>query len=123
AVLSEGRKEIEELIENYLVEVRGRRPEDKFSKGLFAVLLQPFISEGSNAKIIVIPDGKLNLLPFDALKDQHGRYVLESHVVTYAPSASVLHLWRNSEHRNHAPTSFLGVGDAIHSVSAILKDP
>ena len=50
-------------------------------------------------------------MPFGSLTDPEGRYLLESHVVTYAPSATVLHHIRNSP-VTHAPTlAFLG-GDA-----------
>jgi len=60
-------------------------------------------------------DGKLNLLPFDALRDSGGRYVLESHVVTYAPSATVLHLLRESRSSDGAIQNFLGVGGVSYS--------
>ncbi len=65
-------------------------------------------------RLIVAADGELNLLPFDALTDEHGRYVLETRVVTYAPSATVLHLLR-SEHSDQTPKNFLGVGGVVYS--------
>src|SRR2546430_13104729 len=46
-------------------------------------------------------------------------YILASHVVTYAPSASVLQLLRTSQSREQARMSFLGVGDVIYSGPAI----
>jgi len=67
-----------------------------------------------------VPDGKLHLLPFDGLKDHEGKYVLESHVVTYAPSATVLHLLRQSRSAARATMSFLGVGDVIYPRPAIV---
>jgi CHAT domain-containing protein len=63
----------------------------------------------------VVPDGKLNLLPFDALRDSEGRFVLESHVVTYAPSATVLHLLKESRAANAPNRSFIGVGGVVYS--------
>src|SRR2546429_2496399 len=66
-------------------------------------------------------DGKLHLLPFDGLKDQEGKYVLESHVVTYVPSATVLHLLRQSRSADRAmPKSFLGIGGVVHSRSVVV---
>ena len=41
--------------------------------------------------LIVVPDGNLHLLPFSALVNQ-GQYVLTSHLVTVAPSGTVLHI-------------------------------
>jgi hypothetical protein len=50
-------------------------------------------------------------LPSGSLNDLKGRYLLDSHVVSYAPSATVLYLIRNSP-MTHAPTlAFLGAGD------------
>jgi tetratricopeptide (TPR) repeat protein len=93
--LSSGRKRIEGLVKDYLDDVRSRRSEAEAGAGseLFSVLLQPAINqEPTKTRIIVIPDGELHLLPFDGLRNLEGKYVLESHVVTYAPSATVLHL-------------------------------
>jgi CHAT domain-containing protein len=79
------------------------------------MLLSPVIGREPQTKLIVVPDGKLNLLPFDALRDLEGRYVLESHTVTYAPSATVLHLLRESRFSDRATRDFLGVGGVIYS--------
>jgi CHAT domain-containing protein len=67
----------------------------------------------------VISDGKLNLLPLDALRDSEGRFVLESRVVTYAPSATVLYLLRESTptHPRPAMRNFLGVGGVVYAGS------
>jgi CHAT domain-containing protein len=119
-VLQAGRKHIGDLVEDYLVNVRARRSDIPSGEELFSLLLQPVIADGFSNKIIVIPDGKLNLLPFDALKDQNGRYIVESHVLTYSPSASVLQLLRKSESRKPAEKSLLAVGDVVYSGQAIM---
>ena len=41
--------------------------------------------------MIVVPDGKLHLLPFAALAD-NGHYILASHLVSVVPSGTVLHI-------------------------------
>ncbi len=73
----------------------------------------PFVVLTSNEERR-IGDGKLNLLPFDALRDSQGRYFLESHVVTYAPSATVLYLLRQHS-SDRATRDFLGVGGVVYS--------
>src|SRR6266446_581873 len=73
----------------------------------------PFVFLTSNEERR-IGDGKLNLLPFDALRDSQGRYFLESHVVTYAPSATVLYLLRQHS-SDRATRDFLGVGGVVYS--------
>lgn len=57
----------------------------------------------------MIPDGKLNEIPFAALMDQAGKYVAETHVVSVAPSATVLYVLRHKTHPA-AKYAFLGVG-------------
>lgn len=72
--------------------------------------MQPIGEHPDKKRLIIVPDGKLHLLPFDALVAADGRRVLASHVVSYAPSATVLKLLLDRE-----PTipelSLLAVGD------------
>jgi CHAT domain-containing protein len=42
------------------------------------------------ALVYIIPHDALHLVPFAALVDKNGRYVLEKHTLVYAPSAAVL---------------------------------
>jgi len=48
----------------------------------------------------VVPDGSLHLVPFDALVDSGGKYVVESHSLTYAPSATGFFLLTTQERRS-----------------------
>ena len=94
--------------ERYLAAVRSRQPEDNAGNKLFSGLLRPTLREGLPKRLVIIPDSRLHLLPFDALKDEAGKYILESSVVTYAPSATVLHLLRQSRPVKPASLTFLG---------------
>jgi CHAT domain-containing protein len=118
--LSAGRKRIEDVVDQYLEAVRSRMPESTPGRELFSLLLQPvLVGLREKTRLIVIPDGKLNLLPLDALRDSEGRFVLESRVVTYAPSATVLYLLRASTptHPRPATRNFLGVGGVVYAGS------
>jgi CHAT domain-containing protein len=54
---------------------------------LDAQLLAPIRAQLSGiAHLIVAPDGKLNLVPFEALIDPQGRYALDSYLVSYVSS-------------------------------------
>ena len=117
SVLPAGRKHIEDLVENYLAAVRSRHAEVETGKELYTLLLKPVIGQESKARLLIVPDGKLHLLPFDSLKDQGTRYVLETHVVTYAPSATVLYLLRRFRPSHNPTMNFLGVGGVIYSGS------
>jgi len=71
---------------------------------LYTLVLSPLASRLDPLRRLVIAgDGVLHLVPFEALEDEGGRLVLERHVVSYAPSASVagaLH-----ERRSARPTT------------------
>jgi CHAT domain-containing protein len=106
-----GRKRVDELVEQYLNAVRSRKSEKGPGDELFSTLIEPTLAGlKSQSRLVVLPDGRLHLLPFDALRDRNEGFVLESHIVTYAPSATVLTLLRQEPHADQAKMNFLGVG-------------
>src|SRR6266849_3134702 len=62
-----------------------------------------------------VPDGVLHLLPFDALRVPNGNYLLQSSVVTYVPSATVLYFLRTSRKGTVPSLPFLGIGDVVYN--------
>ena len=118
--LDGGRKRVEDLAEQYLEAVGSRKSEAASSQELFKLLLAPVLtSKDSKSRLIVVPDGKLHLLPFDGLKNPEGNYVLESNVVTYAPSATVFTLLREAPGSDRPEMSFLGIGGVRYSGAAL----
>jgi CHAT domain-containing protein len=61
---------------------------------LFDELLGGIPEFKNNNELIVVPDGKLHLLPFAALVSA-GKYILSSHQVTVTPSGTVLTMLRH----------------------------
>lgn len=114
-VIAAGRKRIEALVNSYLSAVRSRQPDVAVSQELFSLILEPALGPERKSRLVVVPDGKLNLLPLDALRDSNGKYVLDSYVVTYAPSATVLHLLRQTQASEPLPMSLVAVGGAVYS--------
>jgi len=114
------RGQIELLVRDYLARVRAKQSPDQSAQRLYAVLLGR-LDARARPRIVVIPDGVLHLLPFDALKGPAGKYLLESSVVTYAPSATVLQLLRLRQ-RSQPPLPFLGVGDVAYNSAGAGKD-
>jgi len=58
---------------------------------LYNYLLAPFSKQLSQASsLIILPHQSLSALPFEALEDPEGNFVLETHSVTYQYSASFL---------------------------------
>ena len=70
--LPAGRKQIEELTRKFLDETRAKRDDIGLAQQLYDVLLSPLPQEATSERLIVVPDGILNLLPFDTLRDQTG---------------------------------------------------
>jgi CHAT domain-containing protein len=105
------RSEIEGAIRDYLAAVDAKKPTGPPATQLYKWLLAGCIERGGAHRLVIVPDGRLNDLPFDALVDPSGQYVLESHVVTVAPSATVLHIIR-ADHDPRSMRTFLGVGYA-----------
>jgi len=80
--------QIEALVASYLKAVKAKLPASREARNLYDAILRPISEATQKQTLIVVPDGQLNLVPFDALRDASGRYVLESRTVVYAPSAT-----------------------------------
>ncbi|GAA3771338.1 CHAT domain-containing protein [Terriglobus aquaticus] len=73
----------------YRKEIRGRKDDRTLGQQLFNELLKPIPEYSIKTDLVVIPDGSLHLLPFSALVDESGTYVLKTHTVAVAPSSTV----------------------------------
>jgi len=126
-VLPAGRQRIEELTRQYLGEVRAKRDDSALAKQLHGVLLGVLPAETNRERLIVVPDGILNQLPFDTLRDPTGAFVLESRTVSYAPASTVLTVLRTAKLAQVPRHTFLGVGDIPYQnqgrVSSKLEQP
>jgi CHAT domain-containing protein len=89
------RDELEQSASQYRSEIRKQKTDLPLAQQLFNGLLRSIPEFKEKTALIVVPDGKLHLLPFAALAD-NGQYILASHQVTVVPSGTVLHIL---EHR------------------------
>jgi CHAT domain-containing protein/TPR repeat protein len=63
----------------------------KASRELYDLLLKPAEKElAGKTNIIIVPDGPLWDLPFQALMDEKGKYLVEKAAISYAPSLTAL---------------------------------
>ncbi len=70
---------------------------DEMSVKLYEVLIRPFEEEIRDFKnLVVVPDGALVYLPFEALM-KNGRYLVENHRIKYEPSLTSLTLLKEPE--------------------------
>ncbi|MCI0724183.1 MAG: CHAT domain-containing protein, partial [Acidobacteria bacterium] len=107
-------KSIEAFVEAYLNEIKSKRLGQEAARNLYSALLGPLPEDLRKFRLLVVPDGKLHLLPFDSLTGPDRQYLVYSHLVTYAPSATVLYLLRTSGSATQASLPFLGVGDVAY---------
>lgn len=69
------------------VKIRESNPDGKLAN----ILLQPIMSKISGAKkILFIPTGSLNYLPFSALPLKHGRFLIQDYTLAFLPNATSL---------------------------------
>jgi CHAT domain-containing protein/tetratricopeptide (TPR) repeat protein len=109
-----GRKEVEKLAKQFVDEVRAKGAGVETSKRLFRTLLEPIPEAKTAARLIIAPDGALNLLPFEAVRDNQGEYLLKSRVISYVPSGTILDVLRRARKNESAASPFLGVGDVAY---------
>jgi CHAT domain-containing protein len=120
-----GRKEIEKEAGQYIKFItaapnnlyieRDLSQLEKQAEKLSAILLGR-LSEHilPGRRLIIVPDGLLHYLPFEALT-HNGRYLLEDHEISYLPSASLSGLWQSSRKNTDTEDKMelLAFGDPI----------
>jgi CHAT domain-containing protein len=84
---------------------------------LYDTLLTPAQVELQRKQtLIIVPDGALWELPFQALQDSSGRYLIEQYAISYAPSLTVLDGMSKLRRRNSATAAasgLLAIGNPI----------
>ncbi|HZY62820.1 CHAT domain-containing protein [Acidipila rosea] len=78
----------------YRSEILQQKNDQALAQQLFNALLGGIQEFKDKQTLIVVPDGKLHLLPFSALENG-GHYILTSHLVTVVPSGTVLDILRH----------------------------
>jgi CHAT domain-containing protein/tetratricopeptide (TPR) repeat protein len=109
-----GRKEVEKLVQQFVDDARAKGAGIEASKRLFRALLEPIPEAKTATRLIIAPDGMLNLLPFEAVRDNQGEYLLKSRIISYVPSGTILDVLRRASKGERAPRPFLGVGDVAY---------
>jgi CHAT domain-containing protein len=101
--------QLEEEATQYRSDLTKGNSDLRLAQRLFDGLLGGIPEYRTNSDLILVPDGKLHLLPFAALADS-GQYLAASHTVSVAPSGTVLDLLRHRESGTAHPTMpYIGV--------------
>lgn len=85
---------LDRLTSDYISELQNIAPIEEVNQKaseLYDYLIKPVEKEIAGGKdLCIVPDKSLHFLPFAALVNASGRYLFQSHRLSYAPSASVL---------------------------------
>lgn len=106
----EAKARVEALALGYLKAVKAKQPAQAESRRLYDVLLRPIAEVAQGKILVIVRDGRLHLLPFDAFVDGMGHYVAETHTVVYAPSASSFYLLATQRRQRSEGRALLAVG-------------
>ena len=69
------------------------RPKNRQLQGMYQLLIAPIadqLPQKAEDKVIFIPQGSLFMVPFAALQDAEGNYLIEKHTIVMIPSLSML---------------------------------
>jgi CHAT domain-containing protein len=102
-----GRPQIDGLVSHFLSGVRNKQESADLAKAIYSRVLSPVIAKRTTA-IVIVPDGSLNLVPFEALLDENGATINKRVTIASVPSATVYLTLKTAPTRS-ATRPFLGV--------------
>ena len=114
--------DIEADADHYRAELRERKTDTQLAQKLFASLIAPIKHYFEKRDLIVVPDGSLHLLPFAALVNPQGDYVLASHTIDVAVSSTAYVLLTKRVNKE-IPLSLPYVGVAAWTQTADTRNP
>ncbi len=109
------RRELDQSVENYLANINTAEQNPQIGGNLRDVLLGP-VSNRPQKRFIIVAHDRLQALPFDALVMPDQRFLAETHIVTYSPSATILAELRAGG-ETHLKNRLLGVGAVPYTVA------
>jgi CHAT domain-containing protein len=116
-----GKQIISLLVSAYLSEVKAKHSAHDEARRLYDVLLDPIPETQKKAQLVIVRDGPLHLVPFDALLDRNNVYVVESQTVVYSPSASSFFLLRTAPRPKLSEQTVLAVGGVPYDRSNLTQ--
>lgn len=90
---------------------------------LCAALIQPIGIPNEVSNLMIFRDGLLNLLPFDALREDSGKYLGDRTAISYLPSAESFYLLAIQGNRPRRNTKVFAVGAVPYEALVHSKTP
>ncbi|MFL6446234.1 MAG: CHAT domain-containing protein [Bryobacteraceae bacterium] len=119
-----GKRKIEGEVEEYRKSIQKQVDKPDLAKTIFKDVLGFTRNFENSDSLIIVADEGLHLLPFSALLDESGRYVLEAKTISLVPSGTVLHLLRSRKSEAERNRPYLGVApwtDRANTEQWVLK--
>jgi CHAT domain-containing protein len=116
-----GKQTISPLVSAYLSEVKAKHSAHDEARRLYDALLNPIPEAKNKEQLIIVRDGQLHLVPFDALLNRNDDYVVESKTVAYSPSASSFFLLRSAARPELSEQTVLAVGGVPYDRSNLTQ--
>ena len=113
-----GKAAISKDVEAFLKEVRAKHPATAEAQKVYEEVIGKLPAVKGREQLIIVRDGPLHLLPFDALRDGD-RFLVDSKVITYTPSATSFLLLRSGEQRTRPTKDVLAVGGIPYGRSGL----
>lgn len=98
---------------------------DEQLKLLYQFLIAPiadWLPQDPSSRVMIIPQDFLFLLPFGALKDQNGQYLLEKHTLLSAPSLQAIELIRTRQKHSLVSVELCPGKSCSHSLTSKSSD-
>ena len=97
-------KDFDKLIEDFRRDLENSSSKnlEKSARALEEKLMKPLRALTIDAKrLLISPDGALNLIPFEALRDENGKYLIENYEISYLTSGrDLLRMQTQRESKN-----------------------
>lgn len=106
------RNMIDRLVTQYLEEIKAKGSAVQPAQSLFLATVMPVAEYRQKPRLIIVPDGSLNRVPFSALRDDRRELLIRSHDISYVPSGTALGLIR--ARAVNTGSSLLAVGDVAY---------
>ena len=110
------------MVRRLLAAIESGDDVSSLARALGDALLAPALNSlGWNVtRLVIVPDGVLHRVPFDALRLHDGRAALERYEISLAPSAAVVALlWKRGTTRTSAPPRVLAFGDPAFNAERV----
>lgn len=112
---------ISPLVTAYLSEIKAKHSAHDEARRLYDVLLAAIPEAQNTQQLVIVRDGQLHLVPFDALIDRLNHYLVESRIIAYSPSATSFFLLRKAAKPQRSAQTILAVGGVPYDRSNLTQ--